>query len=113
MSGPDNSIDRRSLFRVLYPERQRPTIVIGRHSYSVLDCAESGFRYEQLTGELPAVGSTLCGVIKLHHGTEVQVRGTVARLKERQVVIALGSNRIPFGHILREQQYMRTYAVKR
>jgi hypothetical protein len=99
--------NRRSSYRVIYPERLRPRAVIRGTTVPVLDCSETGLRYEWSTGELPAMGEAVDGVLRLEDGTTVPFAGTVVRIIERQVALALASKRIPFAVILSEQRQLR------
>ena len=101
----DNSESRRRAYRVTYPFAERPTIVFGRHSYEVVDCSETGLRYEVSDRRLPALGSMVEGVVKFRRGTEVRVVGEVVRARGALVAIQLEPP-LTFGDVMAEQHYL-------
>jgi hypothetical protein len=99
--------DRRSSYRVIYPDRERPNVLIAGARHPVLDCSEAGLRYAHAAGQPPELGSAVEGSIHFRAGAVVQVVGAVVRVHDGEVGLALGAKRIPFAVILREQQYLR------
>ncbi len=97
----------RSLFRIRYPLRERPSLVVDGVAHEVVDCCEGGIRF--VGGrESWATGSTLEGLLTLRGGSTVAVRGRVLRVQEGEVAVALDSPGIPFAAILEEQRYLRS-----
>lgn len=97
----------RSLFRIRYPLRERPPLVVDGVTHAVVDCCEGGIRF--VGGEEPwATGHTLEGLLTLRGGAVVAVRGRVLRVQEGEVAVELASPGIPFAEILEEQRYLRS-----
>lgn len=103
MPGPS----RRALYRIAYPLTERPTLVVGRFFYEVVDCSERGLRYEVKDRRLPALGTPLGGTVNFRGGGSVEVTGEVIRTRAGFVVLALDAPGIPFSEIIREQRYLR------
>lgn len=97
---------RRSLYRIIYPLLERPTLEVGRGLYEVVDCSESGLRYEVRGRRPPPVGTQLGGTLKFRRGDHVTVTGEVIRVTAGTVVLALDPP-ISFADILAEQRYLR------
>lgn len=102
------SESRRAHYRVTYPIAERPTLVIGRNSYGVLQCSEQGLRYEIPDRRLPALGAELTGTVQFCRGARVEVAGEVTRAHSGEVVLFLRMQGIPFSEMLLEQQYLRS-----
>lgn len=99
---------QRSYYRISYPGPARPVLDVDGQSFAVVDCSESGLRYE-LTGRdaFPPTGSTVRGTIRFKRGRELEIVGSVARHYGDTVALSLQGDGIPFGLILDEQQYLR------
>lgn len=77
-------------------------------SFDVVDCSESGLRYElKARDPLPPAGTTVQGTVRFKRGREVDVIGRVARHYGDTVALSLEGDGIPFRLILDEQQYLR------
>lgn len=99
---------QRAFYRIEYPGPARPTLTLGREQYPVVDCSESGLRYElPSSAPLPSTGTRLAGTLRFKRGQEVEVAGTVTRLYGDTVALRLEGKGIPFSFILDEQQYLR------
>lgn len=98
----------RDFYRVTYPARERPALVLADAEWSILDLSESGIRYQVTSGELPEVGDEVYGEVRFHRGDRVLVAGEVVRVDERSVALRLEPPGLPFRFLLEEQQYLRT-----
>ncbi len=99
---------QRSFYRISYPGPARPTLVIDGRDFHVVDCSESGLRYELTARDpLPPTGTAVQGTLRFKRGQEVEVAGTVTRYYGDTVALRLTGDGIPFGIILDEQQYLR------
>jgi len=98
---------RRALYRIAYPLNERPTLVVGRFVYDVVDCSERGLCYSVKDRRLPALGTPLGGTVNFHGGLDVEVEGEVLRIRAGLVVLALEAPGIPFAAIMSEQRYLR------
>ena len=107
MSAPSGA-QRRALYRVVYPFADRPIIEIGRHVHDVVDISERGVQYEARDRAIPAMGSLVYGLVRFKGSDAVAVTGTVIRLSETLVVLALEPPGVPFSNILKEQRYLRS-----
>ncbi len=103
---PDSS--RRALYRIAYPLAERPTFLVGRHVYEIIDCSEAGLRYEVRDRRLPSLDTELGGTIHFRRGEELEVAGKVIRAQDEIVVLALDPPGIPFSEMLSEQRYLRS-----
>jgi hypothetical protein len=97
-------------YRIQYPLRARPSFVSGGITVEVVDCSESGLRYERAENDpRPAVGSEFRGVIHFPTGDQLEVEGVIARVDKRTVAVRLVGSGIPYATILKEQRYLRRH----
>jgi hypothetical protein len=99
---------RRALYRIAYPEAERPVFEVGRQLYIVLDCSELGLRYEAGEARWPDVGSEISGSIQFRRGAEIRIEGTVLRVEGGVVALTLNQPGATFYEILAEQRYLRS-----
>ena len=103
-------LNQRGYYRIEYPRKEYPAMVMGDRTLEVIDCSESGLRYVlPKTESHPEIGSEIRGVVRFSGGEEVEVEGVVARLKGRSVAVCFSGTKIPFSTILTEQQYLRRH----
>jgi hypothetical protein len=93
----------RERYRIEYPLRERPRLEIGAESYPVIDCSESGLRFEVTRGHPPELGATVRGAIRFRSGREALILGTVVRVGEAAVAVQFVGAGVPMGVIMREQ----------
>jgi len=98
---------RRNHYRVTYPFVERPALEAGRWSFEVVECSESGLRYDPGERRVPSVGSQIAGKITFRCGETIDVIGEVVRLQEGLVALVLQAPGIPFAIVMREQRYLR------
>lgn len=100
------SSDRRSFFRIAYPEHERPRLVVGSTICEVLDCSERGLLFRPSPVEEYEVGQHLEGRLRLTGGLETPVEGEIVRVTGQAVSVKLDVG-VPFGLILKEQLHLR------
>lgn len=98
---------RRNHYRVTYPFAERPTFQIGWTSFEVVECSESGLRYDLGERHCPTIGSQVAGRVVFRSGETIDVTGDVVRLQDGFVALVLQAPAIPFGLVIREQRYLR------
>jgi hypothetical protein len=98
----------REHYRVVYPLKARPRIVIDGKEYAVVDCSEGGVRYEAKVDAAPDIGAPVVGRIRFRRGTELDVFGRIVRFENGAVALRLDRPGIPMAIILDEQRYLRT-----
>lgn len=103
------SPNARSVYRIVYPERERPQLLLPTGTVHVLDCSEAGLRYLDPTGRTPTLGTVVAGRVRFATGDEIDVRGRVVRIGEQDVALKLDAPGIPFARIFDEQRRLRTY----
>jgi hypothetical protein len=97
------SENARGYYRVEYPLRERPLMDIDGAMHQVIDCSESGLRFELGRGAPPDPGAMLHGIVRFSNGLEVSIRGTVVRVQDGAVAVQFAGKGIPMGIIMREQ----------
>ncbi len=102
-----HSINKRNFYRVLYPERERPSFVSDdKVEYCVLDISEKGMRLLKNEKAPLEISSTLKGSVVLHSSGSVNVIGKIIRDTEDSLAVLLRVG-IPFSLIINEQQYLQ------
>jgi hypothetical protein len=97
---------RRSVYRVIYPINERPSLIIGRTTYPVMDCSELGLRYENTTAPYPEVGAVVEGLLRFPRGSELWVVGEIIRVQADCAAVTFHQG-LPFGEIIAEQRWLR------
>jgi hypothetical protein len=100
------SESRRALYRIAYPAAERPIFIVGLSICEIVDCSETGLRYDVRERHTPPVGAKITGTIQLRSGGKLPVSGTVVRVDQGYVALALESP-VPFANILTEQRWLR------
>lgn len=98
---------RRNHYRVIFPFAERPMLEIGWTSFEIVECSESGLRYELGERHSPTIGSQVAGKVAFRSGDGVDVVGDVVRLQDGFVALLLHPPGIPFAVVIREQRYLR------
>lgn len=97
----------RDFYRVTYPARERPVLLVTDAEWAIFDLSESGIRYEIPSGELPEVGDEIYGEVRFQRGDRALIAGEVMRIEDRMVALQLEPPGLPFRILLDEQQYLR------
>jgi hypothetical protein len=100
---------QRKVFRIQYPESDRPRLSTASASYEIIDCSESGLRYRLGGAPAPAVSKTVQGTVHFGCGDSAELSGFVLRVQDDLVAVRLAKS-IPAGIMLREQRWLRDRA---
>ncbi len=103
-SGP--FIQRRKYFRVRYPAKYAPEIVIWGRTFRVVDISEMGVRFTNSLHLSFPEGYVVRGVITFYDKESIQVSGSVAWARDDDVALRLVRG-IPFTRVLSEQSFLR------
>lgn len=95
---------RRAVYRVVYPVRERPTLVVGSESFSIIDCSELGLRYQVPDLHRPNVGGTVAGRVRFRRGVEIPVNGEVVRVQDGTVALWFRTEAIPLAEMVAERE---------
>jgi hypothetical protein len=101
------TIDRRQHFRIVYPLRARPTLVVSNREFQVTDVSETGLRFWAIDAHLFVAGDEVDGTLRLPLKRGVfHIHGHVVR-HERSGAVAIVLDRyceLPFSLMLSEQR---------
>jgi c-di-GMP-binding flagellar brake protein YcgR len=98
--------ERRSYFRVQYPEDYRPTITIRAVEYKIIDICEGGIRfYNPDKTKLP--GDIFQAVVVLHDQDVINIVGRIIRVGDEEAAMMMTIRGIPYRKIIAEQAYLR------
>ncbi len=100
-------VDRRAHERVIYPEGQRPTLIVAGAAYQVVDCSERGLRVARAGAALLETSVDLQGRVRFPTGTEVTIEGVVVRVQDDAIAIQFTGLWIPREVILGELRRMK------
>jgi hypothetical protein len=96
--------DRRRYYRVVYPQPDRPKILINNISCAVHDICEMGIQFEANNLVLE---KEFLGRLEFADGEQVEVRGSILRkIQERVVMVLNSAHCIPFSRIMKEQRQL-------
>ena len=99
-------VQRRAYFRLRYPSKFAPMIVIWGRSFQVVDICEMGVRFIDPYGLSFPEGYVVHGKITFYNQDVIQVSGSVAWAQNNNVALRLVRG-IPFSRILSEQAFLR------
>jgi hypothetical protein len=103
-------MNRREYYRIPYPVTERPRLVLGTAIHEVLDCSETGIRFEADDPASLQVGAPVQGRLRLRCGADLRVQGEVLRQDGEVVTASLDAAGVPLGTILKEQYHLRAVA---
>jgi hypothetical protein len=98
---------RRAVYRVVYPETERPSLSVESGDHAVLDCSELGLRYEAPEDHFLSVGDRVQGRLRFRRGVELEVQGEVVRVQDGAIAVWFDPASISFGEMIAEQRYLR------
>lgn len=98
--------DRRH-YRLRFPLRERPRLLLDAGEREVVDCSEGGLRYRAARGEAPAPGTPLSGRVRFRRGREVEIVGEVVRVMRGEVAVRFTAAGIPMAVMFDEQRFLR------
>jgi hypothetical protein len=102
---------QRKVFRIKYPEADRPSLTTGGERYEVVDCSETGLKYQLGGAPEPAVSRTIQGTLTFGYGESTELSGFVLRVQEGLVAIRLAKS-LPAVMMLHEQRWLRDRPAK-
>lgn len=102
---------QRKVFRIKYPETDRPRLSTGGNTFEVIDCSESGLRYQLGNAPEPAVSKTIQGRVSFGCGQCADVSGYVLRVQDGLVAVRFAKS-ISAGIMLHEQRWLRERAAQ-
>lgn len=97
---------RRQYFRVLYPPKYAPVVVIWGRNFQVVDISEMGVRFTNPLGLSFPEGYVVRGTITFYDQETIQISGSVAWTNDQAVGLRLVRG-IPFTRVLAEQAFLR------
>ncbi|MDV2478772.1 MAG: DnaJ domain-containing protein [bacterium] len=94
---------RREHFRVEYPSRYRPKLIIAESEYDILDLSESGVRFSCSNGKV--LEHKIHATITFHDGEALKIEGEVFRSGDNEMALRL-VKRVPLRRIVKEQRHL-------
>jgi hypothetical protein len=103
----------RQYYRLDFPLKERPELLVGSDSMPVVEVSERGLRFEPAPSHASAIGDRLQGVVRFRRAGEVDITGTISRAQGSSLVLILEGRGVPYAAILEEQRYlMRHYPAR-
>ncbi|MEA4908006.1 MAG: PilZ domain-containing protein [Chloroflexi bacterium] len=106
MTDENMPAQRRQHFRINYPARYAPVIMIRGRGYQVIDLSEVGIRFVNAR-RIPLPDDIFQAEIRFNDGETVPVVGKVIRIQNDQVAMLLLIKNIPYRKLLSEQAFLR------
>jgi hypothetical protein len=98
--------ERRANYRVVYPETNRPSVMIRGIQYSIIDICETGIRFHNPEHQrLP--GDIFQAVVTLHDNEPINIIGRIIRIADQEAAMIMTIRGIPYRKIISEQAYLR------
>ena len=94
---------RREHFRVEYPSRYRPKLVIAESEYDVLDLSESGVKFSCSDGR--GLEHKIHATITFHDGENLEIEGEAFRSGYNEIALRL-VKRVPLRRTVKEQRHL-------
>ena len=98
--------DRRSHYRLEYPEAERPTVRIGSRGYEVSEISEGGAQILISSNEAGSLARSFTGVLTFKDGEVVPIAGDVIRATVTRLIVKL-SKGVTLKQMLSEQIRLR------
>jgi len=97
---------RRSYYRLQYPEVERPTVWFKGRTYEVAEVSEGGAMILLGDGCAVSIGQSFAGVVEFEDGETNPIVGVVLRLVENKMIVKL-SKGISLRRMMAEQIRLR------
>ena len=97
---------RRSYYRLQYPEVERPTVRFKARTYEVTEVSEGGVMILLGDGCTVRLGQSFAGVVQFQDGETNSIVGVVLRIDENKMVVKL-SKGISLKRMMAEQIRLR------
>jgi len=98
--------DRRSHYRLGYPEAERPTVRIGNRDYEVSEISEGGAQILISRNEAGNLAQSFTGVLTFQDGEAFPIEGVVMRSTGTSLIVKL-SKGVSLKRMLSEQIRLR------
>jgi hypothetical protein len=102
---------KRQVYRIKYPDSDRPRLVTSLGSFEVVDCSEAGMRFQLAGAAAPLVTSAVTGRVTFGMGETAEVAGFVLRVDGNMVAVRF-TRSLPTWIMLREQRWLRERAAQ-
>ena len=96
----------RQFYRLDFPPKERPQLIIGTQSMPIVECSEGGLRYEPAAGHRPEIGEQIAGVVRFRRAGDFEVTGTVSRTQGSNIVLVFERPGLPYAAIMQEQRFL-------
>ena len=97
----------RAHYRLAYPARERPQLLLDDTEVEVVCCSEGGLRFRAPDGPAPEPGTCVQGTLVFRFGGREEVEGAVVRVQDGEVAVHLTERGVPFSRIWEEQRWLR------
>ena len=97
--------NQRAYFRLSYPLRMRPTLILDRNQYKVSEVSECGLRFQIKSEDCFEIGNVIRGMITFSDGGQTGISGTIFRREKQEVVVAPLEG-ITFQRLVIEQRHI-------
>ena len=102
---PAGKLPPRQYYRINYPAKARPALMVFDHAFEVLDLSERGIRFKLGDAVAPSAGNEFEGVVRFKQGATAEISGTILRVIDGEVAAALERG-VPASLIRSEQRYL-------
>lgn len=99
--------DRRSYYRIYYPEGYCPHFRMNKVNFKVFDLSEWGMRFRTSPETKIHFTDAIIGTLNFENGESFLLRGTISRLTDHDVTITLKTP-VPLRKIVAEQRELIT-----
>lgn len=106
MDNPNQSRERRQNYRIIYPEKMNPKLVIKNVEYEVLDLSEDGIRFK-IKEQVKLPGDLFHASVILHNEQNIEIIGRIIRITGTEAAMFMVIKKIPYQLILAEQAFLR------
>jgi hypothetical protein len=103
---PLSGRERRAYFRVMYPDEQRPNILIRNILFKVIDICEIGVRFSN-PEHIRLPGDIFQAVVTLHDEDPINIVGRIIRIADEEAAMMMTIRGIPYRKIIAEQAFLR------
>ncbi|WP_295894347.1 PilZ domain-containing protein [uncultured Vibrio sp.] len=102
----EDSVQKRQYYRLKYPKKAMPVMIIQDARYHVSEVSEKGIRFVIDDPNRVHHGLDMSGILSLHDDSQVCVEGSVLRLDKNEVIILLTKGP-SFKDMVQEQRHIR------
>lgn len=101
-----DGIQRRQYYRLKYPKKARPVMLVEDQLFQVCETSEKGLRVIMSNIASLYRGLRLSGTVRLHSNQEVDIEGSILRFDNDEVVVQLDKG-LSFRDMVSEQRHIR------